>query len=303
MIKKQILNKLAGFEVQKLVVSQNGVKLQIKLGPGEDAARQETIIRNLLSDFEVQVTFIIVDESKKPFKNIIGVSSGKGGVGKSTIALHLAFALKEMGFRVGILDADIYAPSVPVLLNVRENPISTDGRTIEPITTAHGFQLLSMGLFLQDNQSAMWRGPMLASAFNQFLDQGNWDCEYLIIDLPPGTTDIHMSCSKIATYSEFLLVGAPSKLVYADVYRMYAVLRALNLKVAGLVENMTYSRCQNCGFEERWATENAISEVEKIAKLPIFHHFHELNETGYPGDYKQGVEGDFFAQIARRFVK
>lgn len=302
MIKEKILKKLEGLDIKKIAINENGVKLQVQLLPGEDAAKQEIIIKNLLSDFDVQITFFIKDESKKPFKKIIGISSGKGGVGKSTISLHIAFALKEMGFKVGILDADIYAPSIPVFLNVNENPISVDGRTIEPIKTEHGFQLLSMGLFLKENQAAMWRGPMLASAFNQFLEQGNWDCEYLIIDLPPGTTDIHMSCSKIAAHAEFVLVGMPNKLVYTDVYRMYAVLRSLNLKVVGLIENMAYSVCKNCKFEERWSSNTVIKEVEKIAQLPIFNHFHQLNEDGYPGNYVQTYEAEFFNAIARKLV-
>ena len=226
MIKEQILNKLEGFNVQKITINQKGIKLQIQLNPNEDANKEEIIIRNLLSDYSVDITFFVKNETTKPFKKIIGVSSGKGGVGKSTIALHIAYALKEMGYKVGILDADIYAPSIPVFLNVHENPISIDGRLIEPIQTPQGFQLLSMGLFLQENQAAMWRGPMLASAFTQFLEQSNWDCDYLVIDFPPGTSDIHMSCAKIASFAEILLVSIPSRLAYTDVYRMYAVLRA-----------------------------------------------------------------------------
>ena len=158
----------------------------------DQANKEEIIIRNLLSDYSVDITFFVKNETTKPFKKIIGVSSGKGGVGKSTIALHIAYALKEMGYKVGILDADIYAPSIPVFLNVHENPISIDGRLIEPIQTPQGFQLLSMGLFLQENQAAMWRGPMLASAFTQFLEQSNWDCDYLVIDFPPGTSDTNL---------------------------------------------------------------------------------------------------------------
>lgn len=301
MLQEKILSKLIGFDIAKIQVSGNSIRLHVKLRKDDNAQIQEELIKKLLPDYEVSILFFVKDEGKKPFKKIIGVCSGKGGVGKSTVSLHLAFALKEMGFKVGILDADIYAPSIPVFLNVHENPISVDGRLIEPVKT-HGFSVLSMGLFLQENQSAMWRGPMLAAAFTQFLEQGNWDCDYLIIDFPPGTSDIHMSCARVAPDIEMLLVGMPDKVVYADVRRMYVVLRALNLKVVGLVENIAYSVCQQCGHKESWQSAGEVTEIKKIASLPLFHHFHALNESGYPPDYKSGEERLLFKQLAERAV-
>jgi Mrp family chromosome partitioning ATPase len=153
MLQEKILSKLTQFNITKINITNDTIKLQIELKKGENAITQETIIKNLLPEFNINITFFIKDCSKKGFKKIIGISSGKGGVGKSTIALHIAFALKEMGYKVGILDADIYGPSIPVFLNECENPKSQDGRLIDPIITKHGFQLLSMGLFLKENQS------------------------------------------------------------------------------------------------------------------------------------------------------
>ncbi len=302
MIKEKILKKLIGYDIKKISINSDAVKLQIQLGEHDNAEIEEKKIRNLLEDMNVYITFFKKDQTKQPFKKVIGISSGKGGVGKSTIALNIAFALKEKGYKVGILDADIYAPSMPVLLNVSEHPTSLDGRLIEPIKTPHGFQLLSMGLFLQENQSALWRGPMLASAFTQFLEQSNWDCEYLVIDLPPGTSDIHMACSKIASFSEFFLISTPSKLAYTDAYRMYAVLRALNLKVVGLIENLAYTKCRNCSHEEHFESKAQIKEIEKIIKLPMFHHFHKFDEDGYPSDYKQQEEASYFQEIIARIL-
>lgn len=304
---EKILSRLKDFHINKIQFADNILKLQVRLKQGQNAQVQEDIIKNMLPEHQVIVTFYMKEEAKKRFKKIIGISSGKGGVGKSTVALHIAFGLKEMGYKVGILDADIYAPSIPVFLNERENPISKDGRLIEPINTKHGFQLLSMGLFLQDNQSAMWRGPMLSAAFTQFLEQGNWECDYLIIDFPPGTTDIHMACAKVAPDAQILLVGMPSRVVYADVMRMYVVLRALNLSVVGLVNNMAYSVCGSCGNKEEWSTDwetrKEIADVPKLMRLPIFNHFHQLNEDGYAGDYKQGAEAEYFHALAKILIE
>ncbi len=307
MLQEKILSKLKEFVVTKINISGNIVKLQVQLLPSQNAQTQETLLKNLLPDFDVRITFFVKEETKKRFKKIIGVSSGKGGVGKSTVALHIAFSLKEMGYKVGILDADIYAPSIPVFLDEKENPISKDGRLIEPIETKQGFQLLSMGLFLKENQSPIWKGPMLSAAFSQFLEQGNWECDYLVIDFPPGTTDVHMACAKVAPDAQILLVGMPSKVVYADVMRMYVVLRALNLSVIGLVENMAYSICKSCGYKEEWITSwserKDIMDVPKLMQLPIFHHFHQLNEDSYLADYKQGLEAEYFHKLSDMIIK
>lgn len=302
MLKEMIFSKLNDYKVAKFSLHGSELKLQIELRKDQNAAIAEENIKNLLPEYNVNITFFMKEQQVKPFKKIIGISSGKGGVGKSTVSLHIAFALKEMGYKIGILDADIYAPSIPVFLNENRNPGSQDGRLIDPIITEHGFELLSMGLFLQQKQSAMWRGPMLSMAFTQFLEQGNWNCDYLIIDFPPGTTDIHMACSKIAPEAEILLVGMPNKVVYADVMRMYVVLRALNLKISGLVDNMAYSICKNCAHEEHFETKAKIEEVEKLMQLPIFPHFHSLNEAGYPADYRQQGEKEYFDKLAKILI-
>lgn len=303
MLRDKILKKLEGFKVTYIKVEGNFIKLQIELKPGQVSAEQEILIKNLLSDYEVKVTFFMKQEEKSKFKKVIGISSGKGGVGKSTVSLHIAYSLKEMGYKVGLLDADIYAPSLPVFLNASGNPRSEDGRHIDPIKTAHGFQLLSMGLFLKETESTLWRGPMLSMAFTQFLEQGNWDCDYLIVDLPPGTADIHMACAKVVPDAEFLLVGMPSKVVYADVRRMYTVLRSLNFKVKGMIENMAYSICPSCSHKEEYKTNARIENVDVLMKLPIFSHFHGLNEEGYPADYEQGLEKEAFHNLAKMLIE
>lgn len=300
---EKILKQLEDYKIENISIKDNIVKLQISLKSNQNAAKEEEIIKKLLPNYQLQLTFLIKNEEKKPFKKIIGISSGKGGVGKSTISLHLAFALKEMGYKIGILDADIYAPSIPGLLNISEPPISLDGRLIEPIKTKHGFELLSMGLFLKENQSTLWRGPLLANAFNQFLEQGNWNCDYLIIDLPPGTSDIHMALAKTAPQTEIILVGTPSKIVYTDVNRMYITTKALNLKILGLIENMAYHICKQCSHKEYYKTKMEIKNLEKILSLPIFPHFHELNENGYEANYTMQEEKHFFEELTKKILE
>ncbi len=297
----KILEKLKDFKATKINFENNVVKIQIQLSKEDNAIEQEKLIKEILKEHECQITFFIKDESVKPFKKIFAICSGKGGVGKSSISLHIAFRLKELGYKVGILDADIYAPSIPAFLNVFETPVSNDGRLIEPIKT-HDMQLLSMGLFLKNNQATIWRGPILGSAFNQFLEQGNWNCDYLIIDMPPGTSDIHMNLAKLAPYAEIILISEPNKIAYTDVEKMFITCKTLKFKIAGLIENKAYYLCNNCHDKKIFKTEYKIENLNKIAALPYFHHFHDIAEEGYPLDYQQQEEKSYFHDIIKKII-
>jgi Mrp family chromosome partitioning ATPase len=293
-----VIKRLEGFKVIKITLNDDQVDLQIQLAPDQNAITQESIIKNLLSEYRVILTFI-VKESSKQFKDIIAIGSGKGGVGKSTVSLHLAFALKEMGYSVGILDADIYAPSMPTLLNSFEQPTSSDGRLIDPIKTPYGFELLSMGFFVQNNQAVLWQPAMLGAAFNQFLEQGNWQCDYLIVDLPPGTSEIHANLSKVAPQAKTILVTEPTKIAYADLLKMYITVKSMNLQIIGLVENKAYWECGQCHHCENYkTTSNELLKFDHSIRLPIFHHFIDLVENGYPNDYMMQQEKQFFHEIA-----
>lgn len=303
----EIRKKLQDFDVIKIEIAQK-IKIQIRISSEKEMAFQKNKVHEILKDLDISLIFVIEKNKKKPsFKKIIGVTSGKGGVGKSSVSLHLAFALRDLGFKVGILDADIYGPSIPILLNLNQAPEATDDNLIKPIKS-HGMEILSMGLFLKENQAALWRGPMLNSAFTQLLEQADWQCDYLIIDFPPGTGDIHMSCSKLIPEIQILLVTTPQRVAFADVFRMIITMKTLNLEIVGLVENMVGYECQKCGcFEEFIKNKNyegklIENEISKLAKLPIWGHWNDLNETGYPEDFKQNIEKNIFQNLATRFV-
>ena len=300
MKKENLLVKLSHINISKIEINGTRIKLQVLLSTSENAAKVEEDIQERLKGYDVSIICIIKEVPIKKIKKIIGISSGKGGVGKSTVALNLALTLKEMGHSVGLLDADIYAPSIPVFFNINKTPVSNDGRLIEPVMV-NEIQILSMGLFLQDNQAAMWRSPILSAAFAQFLEQGNWQCDYLIVDFPPGTCDLHMACSKLIPDISMLLISTPNKVVYSDVMRMYVTLRALNLKVEGVIENMAYTICENCEHKNYLTTKSGVKDVKTIAQLPTFKHFHELCETGYK-NYKLGIEKKYFEEIINKII-
>jgi ATP-binding protein involved in chromosome partitioning len=296
-----IFEKYENVKLISFKENEGSYKLIIQVPKAFAKKRLEDEIKAVL---EGKVNFVFYEQEEvtgHSFKKIIGVSSGKGGVGKSSISLHLAFALKEMGYKVGLLDADIYGPSIPVFLNINEKPTSLDGRTIQPIET-HGFQVLSMGLFLDNNQAAIWRGPMLVSAFTQFLEQGNWDCDYLIVDFPPGTGELHMTCSKIAPDLESLIVTIPSKVSYADAFKMFVTLKTMDMKILGFVENMASFACKSCGNLENLSKNNKIDNLDMLSSMPFFSEFFDLNESGYPSDYKQGVESSYFKSLAEKII-
>lgn len=179
-------------------------------------------------------------------KHLILVASGKGGVGKSTVAVNLALALKDQGHVVGLLDADIYGPSVPTLLGPSAKPASPDGKSIIPVQK-HGLKLMSMGYLVDADTAMIWRGPMLAGAVSQFVSDVAWgSLDYLIFDLPPGTGDIQLTLSQKYKVDGALLVTTPQAVAVADVVRAKAMFDRVRIPTLGLVENMSYFVCDGC---------------------------------------------------------
>jgi ATP-binding protein involved in chromosome partitioning len=179
-------------------------------------------------------------------RSLVAVASGKGGVGKTTIAVNLALALARLGSRVGLLDADIYGPNVPVMLGATEQPRVIDENTILPIEV-HGLKLISMGLLVPPDQPMIWRGPMLHSALTQFLRSVQWDeLEYLIVDLPPGTGDAQLTLIQTVTITGAIVVTTPSIVALADVRKAIEMFRQVNVEVLGVVENMSHFACPHC---------------------------------------------------------
>jgi ATP-binding protein involved in chromosome partitioning len=181
-------------------------------------------------------------------RNILVVSSAKGGVGKSTVAVNLALALAHEGASVGMLDADIYGPSQPIMLGVSgEQPVSKDGKRFEPIE-AIGLQMISIGSLIDAEQPMVWRGPMVTQALNQLLFQTNWrDLDYLVVDMPPGTGDIQLTLSQKVPVSGAIIVTTPQDIALADALRGLRMFEKVNIPVLGLVENMSSFACPACG--------------------------------------------------------
>jgi ATP-binding protein involved in chromosome partitioning len=179
-------------------------------------------------------------------RNLVAVASGKGGVGKTTVAVNLALALKRMGASVGLLDADVYGPNVPIMLGTEEQPQALSEREILPVE-AQGVKLISMGLLNPGDKPMIWRGPMLHSVMQQFLRSVIWgQLDYLIVDLPPGTGDVQLSLIQIVPVTGAVLVTTPSVVALADVRKAIEMFRQVNVDILGIVENMSYFNCPHC---------------------------------------------------------
>jgi ATP-binding protein involved in chromosome partitioning len=180
-------------------------------------------------------------------KSLIAVASGKGGVGKTTVAVNLAIALQRLGAKVGLLDADVYGPNVPLMLGTEEPPTALNERQIMPIE-AHGLKMISMGLLSPGDKPLIWRGPMLHSVMQQFLRSVMWgELDYLIADLPPGTGDVQLSLIQTVALTGAVIVTTPSAVALADVRKAMEMFRQVNVDIIGVVENMSSFLCPHCG--------------------------------------------------------
>jgi ATP-binding protein involved in chromosome partitioning len=180
-------------------------------------------------------------------KNLVAVASGKGGVGKTTVAVNVALALTKLGYKVGLLDADVYGPNVPIMLGATNEPLATPQQRIIPVQ-AQGLKMISMGLLNPGDKPVIWRGPMLHSVITQFLRSVEWgELDYLIIDLPPGTGDVQLTLIQTVAVSGAVVVTTPSAVALADVRKAIEMFRQVNVEVLGVVENMSTFSCPHCG--------------------------------------------------------
>ncbi|RYE75674.1 MAG: iron-sulfur cluster carrier protein ApbC, partial [Oxalobacteraceae bacterium] len=183
-------------------------------------------------------------------KNIIAVASGKGGVGKSTTAVNLALALAAEGAQVGILDADIYGPSQPMMMGITGRPETSDGKTMEPMEN-HGLQVSSIGFMIDPDEPMVWRGPIVTQALQQLLEQTNWrDLDYLIVDMPPGTGDIQLTLSQKVPVTGAVIVTTPQDIALLDARKGLKMFEKVGIPILGIVENMSMHICSNCGHAE-----------------------------------------------------
>jgi len=221
-------------------------------------------------------------------KNIIAVASGKGGVGKSTTAVNLALALAAEGATVGVLDADIYGPSQPMMLGVSGRPDSLDGKTMEPMH-GHGLQVASIGFLVDADQAMIWRGPMATQALDQLLRQTNWrDVDYLIVDMPPGTGDIQLTLSQRVPITGAIIVTTPQDIALLDARKGLTMFEKVGVPILGLVENMAVHVCSQCGHVEHIFGADggkkmaAQYELDYLGALPLDIRIREQADSGRP---------------------
>jgi ATP-binding protein involved in chromosome partitioning len=221
-------------------------------------------------------------------KNVIAVGAGKGGVGKTTVAVNLALALAKCGGRVGILDGDVYGPNVPQMLGLGGTQLVTDGKQIVP-AQKYGAQVVSIGFLTQDDQAIVWRGPMLHGAIQQFFKDVAWsELDYLIVDMPPGTGDVALSLSQTVPVAGAIVVTTPQQVSLSDSRRALRMYQKLNIPPIGIIENMSYYACTNCHHEadifghgggEALAAEMG---VPFLGRLPIYQPIREGSDSGVP---------------------
>jgi|TARA_R110000851_G_scaffold108694_4_gene230279 ATP-binding protein involved in chromosome partitioning len=246
-------------------------------------------------------------------KHIIAVASGKGGVGKSTITVNLALALAKQGYRVGVLDADIYGPSQAQMLGVKEGvrPQAAANDKFLPLE-AHGIQAMSMAFMVNTREPMVWRGPMVVGAFQQMLTQTQWDnLDFLLIDMPPGTGDIQLTLAQKVPVAGAVIVTTPQDIALLDARKGIEMFRKVNVPVLGVVENMSLYHCENCGHEAAifgtGGGDNIAQEYDTqvLGRLPLTLSIRELTDLGRPSvvSEPEGSVSQTFASIAQKVAE
>ena len=240
-------------------------------------------------------------------KNLVAVASGKGGVGKSTTAANLALALTAEGARVGLLDADIYGPSQPMMMGIDRKPDSLDGKSMEPLVN-HGVQVMSIGFMVSADQAMIWRGPMATQALEQLLRQTNWkDVDYLVVDMPPGTGDIQLTLSQRVPITGAVIVTTPQDIALIDARKGINMFEKVGVPILGLVENMAVHVCSNCGHAEHIFGEGGGRRLAQeqgmhyLGALPLDLKIRQQADSGQPtvvADPQSEAAG-IYRQVAR----
>ena len=309
--------------VKNLTVSDGDVVFDVELGyPAQSqiaGLRKELIaavksvagVSNVSANMTTKITAHAVQRGVQLLpgvKNIIAVASGKGGVGKSTTAVNLALALSAEGARVGLLDADIYGPSIPMMMGIDGKPDSIDGQSMEPLEN-YGVQVMSIGLLVPQDEAMIWRGPMATQALEQLLRQTNWkDLDYLIIDMPPGTGDIQLTLSQKVPLTGAVIVTTPQDIALLDARKGIRMFEKVGVPILGIVENMAAHVCGNCGHVEpifgadggkKMAAEY---HMDYLGALPLAMHIRLQSDSGMPpvvSDPDSEVS-DLYKAVARK---
>ena len=317
------IDLMSSGSIKNLSVSDNNIQLEVVLGypaKSQFQAIQDLVVAALkkiadVKNIQVTVSSNIVAHTVQRgvkllpgVKNIIAVASGKGGVGKSTTAANLALALSAEGARVGILDADIYGPSLPMMLGINGRPQTKEENTIEP-REGHGLQASSIGFLVDQDSPMVWRGPMVTSALEQLLRQTRWrDLDYLIVDMPPGTGDIQLTLSQKVPVTGAVIVTTPQDIALLDARKGLKMFEKVGVPIIGIVENMSTYICPSCGHEEHvfgsGGGQKMCSDysVDFLGSLPLNLSIREQSDAGCPTVVAEpnGAISQVYKQIARQ---
>jgi ATP-binding protein involved in chromosome partitioning len=275
-----------------------------------ESSIKNLLTENIASDFELKINFKIEKDEPisneikgkpiKGIKNIIAIASGKGGVGKSTVTSNIAISLSKMGFNVGILDADIYGPSIPIMFDITDaRPLSVtiDGKSKMKPVENYGVKILSIGFFTKPDQAVIWRGPMASKALNQMIFDADWgDLDFLLVDLPPGTGDIHLSILQALPVTGSVIVSTPQNIALADARKGIAMFKqkSINVPVLGLVENMAYFTPFELPDNKYYifgknGAKNLSHDmkVQFLGEVPILQSIREASDFGHPASLQE----------------
>ncbi len=311
--------------IKDINIDNDKVVVDVVLGYPADgikadlAAKLKQLVESIegVSSAEINVSHKIVAHvvqkgvgAIKGVKNIIAIASGKGGVGKSTTAVNLALALSAEGATVGILDADMYGPSQPTMLGVNQQPLSEDGKTLEPVNSYH-LQAMSIGFLIDEETPMIWRGPMVTQALEQLLNDTQWkDVDYLIVDLPPGTGDTQLTLAQKVPVTGAVIVTTPQDIALLDARKGLKMFEKVEVPVLGIIENMSIHICSECGHEEhifgsgggeRMAEQHGVA---MLGALPLDISIRESTDGGKPSvvaDPDSRIS-EIYRDIARRIA-
>ncbi len=249
---------------------------------------------------------LVRSQGVRRVKNIIAVGSGKGGVGKSTVSVQLALALRKFGAKVGVLDADIYGASIPLMLGATEEPTVRDN-VIEPVEV-QGVKIISIGFFVPKDTAVIWRGPLVAKAVKDFLNSVDWgELDYLIVDLPPGTGDAPLTLAQTVSLTGVVIVSTPQKAALEVAIKAYHMFKKINIPILGFIENMSYLKCPSCGYKVDMFGSGNVKQVAKelgapfLGELPIDPKLPSLEDRGLPAMDLSDI-GEEFLKIAENLA-
>ena len=307
--------------VRDIEISSAGVR--VTLAPStakEDVVAQiEASVREALAD--VGPVSFVLEEAPKPagrrgpepipgVRSILAVASGKGGVGKSTVATNLALALAALGMRTGLMDADVYGPSVPLMLGIGDKARAGDGQRLRPVHR-HGLAVISMGMFVADDTPIIWRGPMLTKLIVEFLRNCDWgELDVLVLDLPPGTGDVQLTLTQQVPITGGVIVTTPQDVALADVRRGLEMFKQMHAPVLGVIENMSYHLCPGCGARAELfghgggAVMAEELDVPFLGEVPLDRSVREAGDHGLPivAAAPSSPQGRVFHEIAERVL-